>query len=283
MHTLSPFAPRPSSLASSLYSVSLRSVGCPHRPPPFSPTKRLAVSPSPTCRRFLSRTPNPAPTVFPRLFDSCSCTLFLFDRWPDRGFHLPFLFRYSFSRLSSNVRLNEDSTFIDIEQLLTRACIRSILEISLMDRDFSTSTSRQRGFATVVDLTRRRGTISICSVYHGGTPVFAKPAVSSAIFTREEDSSVRNTKRNGGASISKLEKHFLKGLTSRLCDEFPRNAIHSALSCSFSVFPSPLDSHFQSPPTTHFPTLAQSLLSSSHLSRQDFPSFAQPNVGQIFP
>lgn len=152
-----------------------------------------------------------------------------------------------------------------------------------MDRDFSTSTRRQRGFATVVDLTRRRGTISIYSVYHGETPVFAKPAVSSAISTREEGSSVRNTKRHGGASISKLEKHFLTGLTSRLCDEFPRNAIHSALSCSFSVPPSPLDSHFQSPPTTHFPTLAESLLSSSHPSRQDFPSFAQPIVGQIFP
>lgn len=67
---------RPSFLASSLYSpLSVPSV-CPHRPPPFSPTKRLAVSPSPTCRRFLSRTPNPAPTVFPRLSDSCSCSLF---------------------------------------------------------------------------------------------------------------------------------------------------------------------------------------------------------------
>lgn len=71
MHALSPLVPR-------LFAIlpSLRSVGCPHRPPPFSPTERLAVSPSPTCRRFLSRTPNPAPTVFPRLFDSCSCSLF---------------------------------------------------------------------------------------------------------------------------------------------------------------------------------------------------------------
>ena len=198
---------------------------------------------------------------------------FVFDRWPDRAFHLLFLFRYSFSRPSSNVRLNEDSTFIDIEQLLTRACIRSILEISLMDRDFSTSTSRQRGFTTVVDLTRRRGTISIYSVYRGETSVFAKPALSSAISTREEDSSVRNTKRHGGASISKLQKHFLKGLTSRLCDQFPRNAIHSALSCSFSVSPSSLDSHFQSPPTTHFPTLVESLLSCSHPVSPRFPKF----------
>lgn len=101
MHTLSPLDPRSSPLR------------C--RCPLSAPSVVRIV-------RHLSRRRNVSPFI-PRQFADAffralrtqprpcfhgysivsGCSLFLFDRWPDRGFHLPSLFRYPFSRLSSNV------------------------------------------------------------------------------------------------------------------------------------------------------------------------------------
>lgn len=89
--------------------------------------------------------------------------------------------------------------------------------------------------------------------------------------------------RTGGnnAGISKVGKRLLKGLTSRLCDKFARNAIQPA-----PFYPCHLPSllpRFPSPLATHFPTLAEPLLSPRSRLQPRFPKFPAADAGQIFP